>query len=178
MDGGVWHRAILAADRVAWDGLARQFRERDFDARQALVGLGILLLAAVAVWFLSRLVNVLERRAGYDGPKRLFVELCRAHALSWSEAWLLWRTARAQRLADPSRVFVEPERLAPVNLPRGLRMHAERLDRIAGRLFARQSGSGEKPSLVEPPPGPHPLLPTPTPPALEIPGEDDSLDSR
>ena len=34
MDGGVWHWAILAADRVAWDGLTRQFRARDFDARR------------------------------------------------------------------------------------------------------------------------------------------------
>ena len=48
-----------------------------------------------------------------SSPNRLFLSLCRAHRIAWSDRWLLWRLAASQRLEDPVRVFLEPERLDP-----------------------------------------------------------------
>jgi len=70
-----------------------------------------------------------------SSPNRLFLSLCRAHGIAWSDRWLLWRLAASQRLKDPARLFLEPERLDP-DLARPLsRRRAARLERLRLQLF-------------------------------------------
>jgi hypothetical protein len=162
---------ILAAQEPRWESIARGFKSRPMDARQTLLALAVLVGIAAALVLFSQLLHLLERRGSYDGPKRLFLALCRAHALSWGERWWLWRLARSQRLRDPARLFLEPERFLPANLPLGLRMHASRLAAIAERLFARAEPGdpGGPPPDGEDPAGPCPLRPPTASPRLEAP---------
>jgi hypothetical protein len=104
---------ILLAQRSRIDSLSSGFRGRR--ARLETSDIVIYLLAvagiAVAVWLLSYLLRLQERRRGHASPLRLFLSLCKAHGLRWSQRWLLWRVARAQQLRDPARLFLDPERL-------------------------------------------------------------------
>jgi hypothetical protein len=69
------------------------------------------------------------------GPSGLFSSLCRVHKLKWSDRWLLWHLAGYYRMADPSRVFVEPERFDPQGLPPHLAGRAARLSELRENLF-------------------------------------------
>ncbi len=122
------------------------------DAVYLLLGVGGLILV---LWLLSLLMTWQERGYRKPSPVRLFLSLCRAHHLGWTEAWLLWRLARSQRLRDPARVFLEPERFAGAHLSRPLRRHAGRLDMVQKKLFAGPSDpsqhDGRAPSRDWPP---------------------------
>jgi hypothetical protein len=94
--------------------------------------LGIVLV----FWVLSRLVGGQDRRATCNSPGKLFVSLCRAHQLTFKDAWLLWRLARWQQLDDPARLFLEPEHFDPSGFGPRLTAHAQRLQSLRDRLFA------------------------------------------
>ena len=160
---------LLLAQPTRWESLASEFKGRSIDSREVILGLTALVCIILAVWLLSYILALFEKRQAYDGPRRLFLSLCRAHRLSWSDAWLLWRVARVQRLRDPARVFVERERLDPVHLPAGLRIHAARLSDLAARLFsgAGSTLSDRAPGEGEQPTGPGPLLPPVGKPSLD-----------
>ena len=162
---------------------------------------GLLILAGVAalVWLLSRFLAYQDRRQAYNSPLRLFLALCKAQRLRWSDRWLLWRLARARRLKDPGRLFLEPQWFEASGLSRRWLVHAARLARLRDRLFAEApaakkkdrpggaaapGGTGVSPvfagSTGETPVSPKaagptgippltPLLPTPPNPALDIP---------
>jgi hypothetical protein len=105
------------------------------------IGTIVALLAGAAgigflLWIVAHLVGGYDRRATFNSPRKLFLRLCRAHRLTWRDTWLLWRLARSQRLGDPARLFLEPERFDPSDLAPGLRRHAERLQSLRDRLFA------------------------------------------
>ncbi len=70
-----------------------------------------------------------------SSPNRLFLSLCRAHRIAWSDRWLLWRLAASQRLEDPARVFLEPERLDPDAAGPFSARRAARLERLQRKLF-------------------------------------------
>jgi hypothetical protein len=133
-------QGILLAQRSRLEGLRKGFRGHRIDSEEILTGLLILGGIAMAIWLLSYLLRLQEGRRAYSSPLWLFFSLCRAHRLRWSEGWLLWRVARAQRLSDAARVFLEPERLQAANLGPALRRRAAQLEQLRERLSARPEG--------------------------------------
>lgn len=133
------YRGILLAAQSRLDSLSSGFRGRRarLETDDIVTGLLIFSGIALAVWGLSLFLRLQERRRGYPRPLRLFLSLCRAHRLRPSEWWLLWRVARAQRLRDPARLFLEPERLQPADLGQRLAARADQLAQIRDRLFAQ-----------------------------------------
>ena len=167
---------LLLAQRSPMDDLTSYFRGPRVrlgagDALYLLLGVGGLILV---LWLLSLLMTWQER--GYRKPSagRLFLSLCRAHHLGWTDAWLLWRLARSQRLRHPARVFLEPQRFAGAHLSRPLRRHAGRLDEMRKKLFAAPSDAshhdGRAPIRDLPPPERlgTPLRPVAPTPRLEL----------
>jgi hypothetical protein len=144
--------AALVAEGSRLKGLSSGFRQEGdpVDMRAVLVGLLIAAGFVVALWLLARLV---ERQSGgrrSNSPLGLFLSLCRAHKLRWPDRWLLWRVARHHRLADPARVFLEPERLATAGLGPRLRRYAGRLEGLRARLFAGLEEAGPEAGSHEP----------------------------
>ena len=137
---------VLLAQRGRLDSLSRGFRGRRsrIDTEDILTGLLILAAAVVAVWLLSYFVRRQERRGAYISSGGLFLSLCRAHRLRWSQRWLLWRVARAQRLRDPARLFLEPQWLEPARLSPALRARANELNGLRKQLFAKPKQEDRK----------------------------------
>ena len=102
---------------------------------------GVLVLAGIVLvaWILSYISILQERHHTYTSPVRLFLQLCRAHKLPWRKRWLLWRVARAQRLRDPARMFLEPERFHASQLSPALRNREGELRRLSEELFGEMS---------------------------------------
>jgi hypothetical protein len=104
-----------------------------------LIGGGVI-VAAIALWYA---LKVWRQRFSTNSPAELFLCLCKAHKLKWSERWLLWRLGRSQHLADPARLFLEPGRLKAARLPVSLRQRGRELESIRGRLFSELKDSGK-----------------------------------
>jgi len=147
--------------------LARQLREaeRVERLRDVVLGLAILAVVAASIWLLARFVERCQRRRSKVRPRLLFLALCRAHRLRWSERWILWQIARGQRLRDPGRVFLEPERLDLANVPVRLRSRAALIEQLRRRLFSEQ----DLPTASRQAPGAAKNRPTAAAPALGIP---------
>lgn len=152
-----------------------QFRQRSdrVDAQYVLAGLAVLVAVLVGFWVLSRLVSRDERRQAYDSAGRLFLALCKAHRLAWSERWLLWRVARFHGLRDPARLFLEPALLEAQGLSRGLAAKAARLRAVRARVFSGME-EGARARAPAPSAGPAPALPGGGPlfPVVQSPGLD------
>jgi len=131
---------LLLSDRARMQDLARSFRENQVQAdyHNLFISLGILTSIAASLWLLLRFADRYQRRwRPASHPYRLFITLCKAHQLKWSDRWLLWKLARSQRLRDPGRVFLEPERFDTTNLSSSLRQHSARIHLLRERLFNR-----------------------------------------
>jgi hypothetical protein len=180
-------RCLLLAQRSRLDHLSDPFKRPSagIDPRDVTRALAILAVIIVLAWLLLRLRAVQERHRPYHGPLRLFLALCKAHNLRWSERWLLWRLARAQRLKEPARLFLEPQRFDIADPRRLSPGEAARLRRIRDQLFsgpprAAKGEQGRPPretklaALPSPPlpalplPSATPLWPTPPGPAIDI----------
>jgi hypothetical protein len=96
----------------------------------ALAG-GAALLAAYAGVIVFRRY----RHARQHGPKGLFIELCRAHGISWRERWLLWNTARQFRLEPPAMIFLDSQQFAAAATAAAKPHERESLQRLHARLF-------------------------------------------
>lgn len=129
---------ILFARRSALDNFAREFQGRETRLESGYLTTGLLVILGIvaAVWVLMQVVDRLDGRRSVDSSLMLFLALCRAHRLRWSEWWLLWLVARDQKLKEPARLFLEPELLDPANLGPVLRLKAAQLEGVSGRLFA------------------------------------------
>ncbi len=116
-------QGILIAQRSRADELASRFGDgfRGQGVRVDSSGAVLILIAVLVVllagWLLTRFSASSGRRIPYNSPRRLFRSLCRAHGLTLSESWLLWRLARALQLEDPSRVFLDPELVEAATVP-------------------------------------------------------------
>lgn len=142
---------LLLANRTRIEQLSAGFRANQENAtpQDLLVGLTVLVGTAAALLLLLRILDRCQRGHRHvNRPLRLFLTLCKAHELTWPERWLLWRVARAQRLRDPGRLFLEPERLDPTNLSPSLRLHGHQLRQIRERLF--RGIAGEEPAAAIP----------------------------
>ncbi len=166
----------LPAQESRWESLARGFRAQPADPQQLLwflatMGVLVALLALLAHW-----VNNQSGRTYYR-PRRLFLTLCRAHRLSISDCWWMWLLARARRLRDPARLFLEPELLDPADLPPKIRVQAQRFEALKKRLFVWEKQPAGLPHAdrtraeADRPPGSGPLAPAVPPPRLELPDE-------
>jgi len=131
------YHGILLAQSNRWDDMSSRFRGRrariSFD--DVVLGLVILGGAVAALWGLSLLLRLQERRRGHANPLGLFLSLCKAHRLRWPQRWLLWRIARSFRLRDPAQLFVRPELFDPANLGSSFQSRAAELKRLHGLLF-------------------------------------------
>jgi hypothetical protein len=152
--GSIGYTALFAAEASRWDslrsGIRAGFKNREVvDPTEMALSLAMLLAVPVAIWLVFHLVARHKRRPyrpRRPRPRLLFFSLCRAHRLSWWESWWLWQLARAQHVAEPARVFLEPERFQPAHLPPPLWPHAALLARLRDRLFAGLQGApGEQP---------------------------------
>jgi hypothetical protein len=177
---------LLFADRSRFGNLGEAFRSHGdaVDRTEVMWGLVFLTALVVMLWLVSRWLKRRQRAQPYNSPRRLFFGLCRAHGLRWSDRWLLWRVAKWQRLKDPGRLFLEPQRFEEANLG-PLRASAPRLKAIRQRLFIEpaketqpvKEKEEERPSASRPmaeaargqPPRPTPLAPVPAPPTLDLP---------
>ena len=169
-------RGILLAQGNRLESMSSRFRRggshTQIDGWDILVGLLVLAGIGVFVWFLSYAIRLQEKGRGLPSPFGLFLQLCKAHQLRWSQRWLLWRLARAQRLRDPARVFLEPERYEPAHLSPALQPRAAELEELRGRLFfqadeEKDDDEATQPALAEP--APTAASPGHPAPALDIP---------
>jgi hypothetical protein len=90
----------------------------------------------------------------------MFYSLCRAHRLRWKECWWLWQLARGQQIADPGRLFLEPERFEESQIPAALRPRLSQLQNLQERLFFVVAEKTSRPPMPQsamsresPPPG-------------------------
>lgn len=179
--GDLLLRGILLAQRSRLDDVFSEFRGRRerVDTQYVFAGLAVLAAVILGLWIASRLASGKERRRPYHSPGLLFYGLCRAHRLSWSDCWLLWRVAQFRGLADPAAVFLEPERLDAEGLSPGLATRAWQLRGLRARLFAGLDGEGpggadaapaENQALPQTPGAAvGPVFPTARSPGLELP---------
>ncbi|MGA2033070.1 MAG: hypothetical protein ABSG68_12495 [Thermoguttaceae bacterium] len=169
------HEGLLLAERSRLDNLSGTFRQRAAGARHDEVFSGLLILAGiiVAIWLLSRLLAYQKRRRTVNSPRKLFLALCRIHALPWSDRWLLWRLAKSRRLADPARVFLEPTLYDQLGLDRSWAVQWPRLDALRSELFFQPPSEEKSPPRSAKPgqglPPVTPLLPPAPSPMLDIP---------
>lgn len=128
---------LLLANRSLFRDMGSGFRykRQQFDGADLiawmLVGVGVLVVIA----FIARLLASRDKHEVYNSPRALFRALCRAHSLDWRSRLLLRKLARAQNLAMPARLFVEPERFSEAKVPAALRRHTNDIDRLRTRLF-------------------------------------------
>jgi len=129
---------ILLAQQNPLDNFAREFQGRETRLESGYLTSGLLVILGIvaALWVLMEVMDRLDGRRSVDSSLMLFLALCRAHRLRWSEWWLLWLVARDRKLKEPARLFLEPELLDPANLRPALRLKAAQLQTVAGRLFA------------------------------------------
>ena len=133
----VWQGALLGGD-PRLERFTKEFRGREpqIGARGVMIALVLLAVVIVGLWILSRTIERRSGRRQFDSSFGLFMSLCAAHHLRWSQRLLLWRLALAGRLTEPARLFVEPHRFETKNLGERLMPRAAELKEIARRLFA------------------------------------------
>jgi hypothetical protein len=158
------HKLTLLAQDSRLDHLTSQFRSNRsrLDGDDLLLGLLILAIVVLLVWSAAVATQWADRTRRRPSPARLFLRLCRAHRLGWRDGLLLWRLAKSQRLTDPARLFLEPERFEKTQVPAPLQAQAGRLIELRRALFAV-----EEPA--EPPKGDKPGAPRQTDPASVLP---------
>jgi hypothetical protein len=154
-------------------------REPTVDPGQVLIGIAVLTIAIIVLYFASRAMERRARRGHFDSSLGLFLSLAKAHNLGWSDRWLLWRLARCRQLKEPARLFLEPERFDSSNLTDSLLAKHNRLKLISGRIFAEstenpgQTGPGSKTAKESSAPLPERPCPLSFPidgnPALDVP---------
>ncbi|HEX7450607.1 MAG TPA: hypothetical protein VF306_23805 [Pirellulales bacterium] len=143
----------LLADQHAIRNIARgmQSRQAQVDVGGLTSALLIFCLFFVSVWGVSRLVGRKERAVSCLDPRALFRELCRTHQLSRSDRQLLRHLALEYKLAQPSLLFVEPDRFDVAELGEAWQKHRQRLDELRCRLFAglEQRADSNRPADAE-----------------------------
>jgi hypothetical protein len=136
VNAALFFDVVLLSQATGWRDMGRRFRAggNSFDPTSMLLVLTAIFVIVLVLWLLVRFFQR-EGEGAYRSPWRLFIELCRAHQLRWSEGWLLWRLAQSQQLSQPAIVFVEPECFNAASLPPNLQRKQERLSALRKKLF-------------------------------------------
>jgi hypothetical protein len=156
----LWENCLLLAARTRMDdlvsGLGSGFREKHarYTTTEVVSGMLGLIVLALLVWLATQGIRRLIHRLR-SGRGWLFLRLCQAHGLKWSDRWLLWRLTRYQLLRDPARLFVDPDRWEPSRLDPRLPVDRVRLTALWRRVFCDLPGR-EKASLA---PAARPTIP-------------------
>lgn len=93
----------------SFSGGFRNYRSQFDSGDIALLVAGLTMLIGV-LWLVARWS---ERRVRNDSSLSLFWNLSKAHELTWSDRWLLWRIARNKRVSEPALLFLDPRLTAP-----------------------------------------------------------------
>ncbi len=129
--------ALLLADRNMFRNMGAGFREK----REHFDGLDVLLWILLAIGFfvfvglLSWLLARSDKHQLFNSPRGLFRSLCSAHQLDRPAHSLLVQMARAEGIAQPARLFLEPECFRRESLPPALEGKQAAIAALAARLF-------------------------------------------
>jgi hypothetical protein len=136
--------AILIAQMDSrLEGFSSGFREHR--ARMDSGDLVLLLTAFVVVFTVLWLVaRWSERRVRNDSSLELFWTLTKTHGIGWRDRWLLWRLARAKRLAEPALLFLDPRLTAPQSSHHLAPQATARLKALRRRLFSGIDRTGDE----------------------------------
>jgi hypothetical protein len=115
-------------------GLNRE-RGLDTEAWPLVVFGGLALVGGGLLGYRTWRRRAARRRGNGPGQQLLFQELCRAHKLDLPARRLLLRLARSQRVAQPARLFLEPERFLADRLGGALRARRTEIEALRERLF-------------------------------------------
>ena len=132
--------ALLLADFEVVRNMGHRFHGKNAQLHwnDLFMLLAIVLALAAAAWFLTRVARR-ERRRRTNSPRGLFQELCQAHQLDRQSRNLLWQLAKHQELSHPARVFLDPERFEPGQLPELLPTQVQRLANLRQQLFVEEA---------------------------------------
>lgn len=142
-----WHHIAMFAQGVQFSDLGRRLRDGSggLTIPNMVFILIVLVVAVGSLWLLSRFLKQRDGR-GYNSPRKLFRELCKAHSLDRNDCRLLKRLARGHKLKQPSLLFLEPDRFdsGPVKSDLApLRAEFQRIrDSIFGRRLDEMTSSG------------------------------------
>ena len=84
---------------------------------------------------LGAIYQIIQTRQSYNSPKKLFWELCRAHHLSWTERWLLWKLAKWLALENPAVIFIDAGCFDPQKMPSVFAPNVKDFEKMKKRLF-------------------------------------------
>ena len=117
----------------------RSFREAEANFQWSNAALVVTSVVAIGLAF-SLVVRYLTWREGrrYRHPHKLFAELCRAHSLDRVSRKRLQRLASAHKLADPARVFLEPDRFDTTHLDASINDDRAALEALRDLIFREQ----------------------------------------
>jgi hypothetical protein len=117
----------------------RSFREAEANFHWSNAALVVACIVAIGLAF-SLAVRYLTWREGrrYRHPHQLFAELCRAHGLDRASRKRLQRLASAHKLADPARIFLEPERFETTQLGASFNDDRAALEALRDLIFSYQ----------------------------------------
>jgi len=135
---GTFFFLLAEADRLRSMGSGFRSRRSSFDLGDGMTLLLVMTALVVALYLLSRYLNRRDGNQSYHSPRSLFRELCGAHGLSFHNRRLLKKLASIQNLADPTLLFLEPERFEESNIAGELRDHKADLLAIRDRIFAKR----------------------------------------
>ena len=90
----------------------------------------VLLVAMIALRWLSA-----QQHRSVNDPRRLVRQLCQAHGFRRSQERLLLKAARALAIAQPARLFIEPQLLAQAAERSSLASRRHELVDMAAELF-------------------------------------------
>ncbi|HEY5315118.1 MAG TPA: hypothetical protein VIK18_21480 [Pirellulales bacterium] len=145
--------AVLLADFEVVKSMSNRFhgKQAQLHTSDLLVGLGLLIIVAVAAWALSRLTRRGGDQPHHHNARSLFCELCRAHGIDRAGRSLLQKMAQSLDLS-PAQLFLEPDRWQPEALDPLLAPYHEECRALYARLFAEPEEAAVAESVPEPEP--------------------------
>lgn len=130
----------LLAEAGRIENMGRKFRGGEkLKAIDLLIWLLVLSGMVLGFWLLSLLKDRQDSVRRVNSPRKLYHELCKLHGLNYFQRRLLRQIARWQRLTQPTKLFLEPERLEAHNLSPRLRARWGEIASIGRKLFSQQS---------------------------------------
>lgn len=132
-------RMLLLADRSEiFRDMGSGFREKreSFQPTDLLWWLLAAALIAAAFVSLAAFLSRQDKHRLFNSPRALFNALCKAHKLDRSSRNLLKQLATAQEMAIPARLFLEPDRFEPAQIPAALQNCQPQYAQLKERLFA------------------------------------------